>query len=222
MTALMSIAGAVQPARPPVISGPMAAVYYMLRLHPNFDFKAERQLHARGFTSAHVVKEKRSMRVTWGRTRVRDVASFPGIMFIADYDAYLPQLKAIADGISGFVRYDGEALKVSPFWMARILAFEQQQQAQIAPRRFKVGQRVAIKGGAWDLWEGKIAALDPHNRIKVLIDAMIGEVPIVIDEDQVEAVSPPGKAPKRASGRKRQTAPRGAAKDISAARRLVR
>jgi transcription antitermination factor NusG len=173
-----------------------AQCHYMLRMHPNYDLKAERQYTARG-VKVYVPKEKRSVRVTWGRTVVREIPIFSGVLFVPDYEADLARLKNIADGVGGFIKYNGEALKVTPFWMTQIRAFEERRQIESLERNFKIGQEVRIIGGLYDMWEGKIARLDSNNRLRVLIQAMAGEVPVDIDEDQVEAVSEPTAAPRK-------------------------
>lgn len=166
---------------------PQAQVHYMLRLHPNYDLKAERQLVERQ-RSPYVPKEQMSKSLGWGRTDRRWVPIFPGAMFIPDFEADLPALKKIADGIGGFVKVDGEALKVSLSWMERIRAFEARIRGCPPSRKFVVGQGVRVRGGVWDMWEGIVGSLDPHNRITMLIAAIAGEVPVKLDESQVEAV----------------------------------
>ena len=48
-------------AHPPFLSSPMPMVRYMIRMHPNYDLKAEKQLHDRG-VSACVPKEQRTIK----------------------------------------------------------------------------------------------------------------------------------------------------------------
>jgi transcription antitermination factor NusG len=188
MTALYNIGDFVEfVERPQPFAKPPALCHYMLRLHPNYDLKAERQLRAVAI-DAYVPKEKRSVRGVWNRSVLRDVPMFPGVMFIPDYDADLPRIKSIADGIGGFIKVDGSALKVKPFWMERIRVFEAKQQADSGRRKFQVGQHVRIVGGLYDMWEGKVARLDRHARLKVLIATIAGEVSVEFGEDQVEAV----------------------------------
>lgn len=173
---------------------PEPKCHYMLRLHPNFEMKAERQLHERDI-DAYVPKEMRSVRTVWGRRTLRRVPLFSGVMFIPDYAADLSRLKVIADGIGGFVKRtnkDGEieAIEVSPGWMTRIRRFELKISEEPPRRKFDVEQTVRIRGGVFDMWEGKIASLDSHHRLRVLLTILEREVPVEFDEDQVEAVYP--------------------------------
>jgi transcription antitermination factor NusG len=180
--------------RPAIVDKPIAQCHYMLRLHPNYEMKAERQLHERNI-DAYVPKEGRSVRTVWGRRRLRMVPIFAGIMFIPDYQADLSRLKAIADGIGGFIKRtnkDGmvEAVEVSSLWMNRIRRFEldMTSEERVKARKFQVNQKVRIVGGPFDMWEGQIERLDSHHRLRVLLNILEREVPVEFDEDQVEAV----------------------------------
>lgn len=170
----------------PAKAKPAPQCHYMLRLHPNFEKKAERQLHERD-VDAYVPKEGRSVRTVWSRRVLRMIPLFSGIMFIPDYDADLSRLKSIASGIGGFVKRGDVAWPVSPAWMARIRRFELNMSEE-KPRLFHLDQKVRIVGGHFDMWEGKIARLDSHHRLRVLLNIMEREVPVEFDEDQIEAV----------------------------------
>lgn len=165
----------------------VAKYHFMLRMHPNYDLKAERMLKERGI-NAYVPKEKKTVKGVWNRRILRDVPIFAGILFIPDYDADLPRLKRIADGIGGFVRNGSEPIRISPGWMERIHRFEEKMQSS-GKRQFKPGQNVRIVGGVFDLWEGRIERLDSHYRIRVLIETIMGEVPVDVDEGQVEVIT---------------------------------
>jgi transcriptional antiterminator RfaH len=187
MTALLNIGDFVEFVSHPAISTPLPAVWYLLRLHPNYDLKAERQLHERGI-SAYVPKEKKIVKGVWKRKIERIVPIFPGAMFIPDFEADIERLKRFADGIGGFVKYAGEAVKVRPNMMEQIRKFEAHQNRDPEKRKFRPGQKVRIVGGPFDLLEGRIQRLDARYRITVLIGILQGEVPAQFDEDQVEAV----------------------------------
>ena len=112
MTALYNIGDFVEFVERPALAKPLPKVWYLLRLHPNYDLKAERQLRQRG-VSVYVPKEKRTVKGVWNRRVLREVPIFSGGMFIPDFEANLPRLKSIADGIGGFVRFGAEPLCVS-------------------------------------------------------------------------------------------------------------
>jgi hypothetical protein len=209
MTALYNIGDFVEFVERPALVKPLPKVWYLLRLHPNYDRKAERQLRRRG-VSVYVPKEKRTVKGVWNRRMLREVPIFSGGMFIPDFEADLPRLKSIADGIGGFVRFGAEPLCVSLAWMDRIRKFEETMNLNPGQRKFNAGQHVRIVGGMWDMWEGKIARLDSHYRLSVLIDILGREVPIQFDEDQVEAVERPkvAKTPKRAKDHSSARGPR--------------
>jgi len=175
----------------PVIATPLPKLWYLLRLHPNYDLKAERQLHQHGI-SAYVPKEKRTIKGAWNRRLSRTVPIFPGAMFIPDFDADIARLKDAADGIGGFVKYCGkqgpEALKISLSVMADVRRFEARRNGLPEERKFRVDQKVRLIGGPFDMWEGRIERLDPRYRITILIEILTRQVLLHLNEDQIEAV----------------------------------
>jgi len=188
MTALYAIGDFVDIVERRPRAVPLPKLWYMLKLHPNYDLKAERQLADRGIC-AYLPKEMLVKKIGWGKYDRRRVPVFPGSIFVPDFEANLPRLKAIADGIGGFVRTGcGEPLRISLGWMERIRAFEHKLLAQPQGRKFAVGKKVRIVSGAWELWEGKVMRVDANHRIRILIESLLGEVPVELDESQVEAV----------------------------------
>ena len=188
MTQALQIGDFVEFMPPPVMqAAPIPKLWYLLRLHPNYDLKAERQLHERGI-SAYVPKEQVTVRAVWHRNRTvqKIVPIFPGAMFVPDFDADIERLKRFAGGIGGFVKCAGQALRISLRTMDDIRRFEAKRDP--AERKFEVNQRVRLIGGPFDLMEGSIERLDPKYRIRVLIDFLGGRSTFELDEDQVEAV----------------------------------
>jgi transcriptional antiterminator NusG len=189
--ALYSIGDFVEFVQEPVMSIPIPKLWYLLRLHPNFDLKAERQLHERGI-SAYVPKERRIIKGSWNRRISRTVPMFPGAMFVPDFDADIAKLKNAADGIGGFVKYCGkqgpEALKISLRIMSEIRRFEAKRNGLAEERKFRVGQKVRIVGGPFDLLEGRIERMESRYRISVLIEFLCTSTRMQIDEDEIEAV----------------------------------
>lgn len=169
-------------------TSPLPKLWYLLRLHPNCDLKAERDLQERGI-SAYVPKMKQTIRTAWSRRKkLTTVPIFPGAMFVPDYEADIEKLRDSATGIGGFVKCAGEALRISLRTMDEVRRFETKQNRHPDQRKFKPGQKVRIIGGPFDLLEGSIQRLDPRFRITVLINLLQGEVPAQFDEDQVETV----------------------------------
>ena len=100
----------------------------------------------------------------------------------------LRRLKDAAQGIGGFVKYCGQALKVSLSTMAQLRRFEAKRNGIPEERSFKVGQTVRIIDGPFELLEGRIDRLDSRYRVVVLIGILAQLVPTHFDEDQIEAV----------------------------------
>lgn len=187
MSALYSIGDFVEFVEQPAVVASLPKLWYLLRLHPNYDLKAERQLHERGI-SAYVPKEKRKVKSVWGRRVLREVPIFAGTIFIPDFDANIQRLKHACEGVGGFVKCGTEALRISPSTMAEVRRFETKMNRDPGKRKFHIGQNVRIVGGPFDLLEGRIDRLDSRYRITVLISILQGEVPSQFEEDQVEAV----------------------------------
>jgi len=187
MSALYAIGDFVEFIDRPIISERMPSLWYLLRLHPNYDLKAERQCAEHG-VMVYVPKEKKLVKSVWGRKVLREIPIFAGAMFIPDFEADLARLKRIAGGIGGFVRNGNEPLAISLSWMDRIRKFEARVQSASGERKFKINQHVRIVGGQFDMWEGRVERLDNHYRLRVLINLLQGEVPVELGEEQVEAV----------------------------------
>lgn len=170
-----------------VISTPLPKLWYLLRLHPNYDLKAERQLHQQGI-SAYVPKESRIVKASWNRRVSRTVPMFPGAMFVPDFDADIARLKNAADGVGGFVKYCGEALKISLRTMAEVRRFEAKRNGLPEERKFKVNQKIRIVGGPFDMLEGRIERMESRYRISVLIEFLCNSTKVQISEDEIEAV----------------------------------
>jgi transcriptional antiterminator RfaH len=187
MNALLNIGDFVGMVERPVVSARTPNLWYLLRLHPNYDLKAERQCTDHGVT-VYVPKEKRMVKSVWGRKVLREIPIFSGAMFIPDFEADIARLKRIAHGIGGFVRNGEQPLAISLSWMDRIRKFEARVQSAAGDRKFKINQRVRIVGGQFDMWEGRVERLDNHYRLRVLINLLQGEVPVELGEDQIEAV----------------------------------
>lgn len=187
MQELLKIGDFVEFVEHPALSTPMPALWYMIRMHPNYELKAERQLNERGI-SVYLPKEKRTIKGSWNRRIARTVPVFPGALFVPDFEADITRLKNAADGIGGFVKYCGQALKISLATMAQLRRFEARRNGISEERNFKIGQAIRIIEGPFDLLEGRIERLDTRYRVVVLIEILAQLVPTHFDEDQIEAV----------------------------------
>jgi hypothetical protein len=169
------------------VERPLAQRWFMLRVIPNRELKIEEKLSDRGVT-VYLPKEQRSRRVGYSKYALRVVPIFEGAMFVPDYAADLRRLRDLAGGICGYHRFGERAISVTLEVLSEIRQFEREREDAKDKRRYKVGQRVRVKGGHLDMVLGKIASLDSHHRLTVLIPALGQLIPIAFDEDQVEAV----------------------------------
>ena len=163
--------------------------WYILRLHPNHDLKAERQLSANG-VSVYLPKEIRKVKTTWNRVIPKAKPIFPGTIFVPDFEAGMgvERLKQMAPGIGGFIKREKKALEISLMWMERIKKFEAKMQSLSGKRKYKVGDTVRITAGPFSDWEGKIYQLDSKCRVGVLLGMFCQETRVGFDEDQIEHV----------------------------------
>jgi transcription antitermination factor NusG len=76
---------------------------------------------------------------------------------------------------------------LQPKHMDEIRRFERRMAIE-HPRRFKLNQRVRIRSGHLELWEGLVGSLDSHARLTILLDVLGRMVPVEFTEDQVEPV----------------------------------
>ncbi len=172
---------------PVVIAAPMPQRWYILRMHPNYDLKAERQLHERGI-SAYVPKETQTVRGCRKRKVTKTVPIFPGSMFIPDFDADIIKLKANADGIGGFIQQSGKWLEISLGVMGQIRGVAARLNRDPMKRKYHVGQRVRITKGIFEFCEGEIERVDSRYRLSVLIEFLGAKSSLQLDEDGIEAV----------------------------------
>ena len=171
------------------VSLPIPKLWYLLRIQPNREMNVHDRLVDRGISS-YLPKEKRSVRGTWSRRVLRTMPIFPGILFVPDFDADVRRLKALADGIIGFVMFGERAAYAAPDTMQKIRKVEIDLDVPPSqrPRMFHLTQKVRVIDGPFDMWEGTIERLDSHGRLRVLLNVLERETPVEMDESQIEAV----------------------------------
>jgi transcriptional antiterminator NusG len=186
--ALLKIGDFVEPVEVAHTSSPVPKLWYLLRIHPNRELTVEEKLNERG-VCAYIPKEKRSVRA--GRSRQLRVAPiFPGLLFIPDFEADLRRLKDLAEGIVGYVMFGERAAYASPRIMESIRGLEAVIDIPVSKRarKYAIGQLVRVVDGPFNWWEGRIERLDTHGRLRVLLNILEREVPVEMDEDQIEPV----------------------------------
>lgn len=171
------------------VSLPIPKLWYLLRIQPNRELTVEDKLRGRG-VSTYVPKEKRTVKGVWSRRVLRTVPIFPGLLFVPDFEADIRRLKALAEGIIGFVTFGERAAYARPETMTKIRFVETTLDIppKDRPRAYTIGQMVRIVDGPFDMWEGPIERLDSHGRLRVLLNVLERETPVEMDEGQIEAV----------------------------------
>jgi hypothetical protein len=173
----------------PMLSVPLPKLWYMLRVRPNSEITIERKLSDRG-VSLYLPKEMRSVKTGWNRRLLRSFPVFEGALFIPDFEADLRRLKNVTNGIIGYIRFGQDAIRITPVIMGEIRKFEAWVSLSPSERKrwMAVDKQVRIKGGVLDMLVGRIASLDSHRRLTVLVDILGRMVPVELDEDQIEAI----------------------------------
>lgn len=177
------------PHAPAVVACPWPQRWYLFRVVPNREITVEQKLEKEGIT-VYVPKEMRSVRGVWNRRLLRTVPIFAGIMLVPDFDADVDRLKRMTDGISGTVKFGGNAAWAGPKTIADLRKLEARLAEQPSKRRrdFKAGQAVRVVDGPFTYLEGRFERLDSHGRLKVLLSIFERETSVILDEDQIEAV----------------------------------
>lgn len=163
--------------------------HYMLRVVPNRELATEEKLTSRGVV-VYLPKETETRKTGWNRHRSCTVAIFPGAIFIPEFEADLRRLKAIADAIIGYIRFESLPVVIRPKMMAEIVRFEKLLDVPAGQRKraFYVDQVVRIEQGQFEGWMARVARLDRNHRLTVLVNMFGRMVHVELNEDQVEAV----------------------------------
>ena len=166
---------------------PIPKLWYLLRIQPNREMTVTDKLRDRGISIVLPI-ETSSVRGAFGRNVLRQLPLFAGIAFVADFDAKLRRLRELADGIIGFVTFGEEIAAATPKTMSEVRAMETRMRLPYGQRKYSIGQTVRVINGSFNWWEGPIERLDSHGRLRVLLDVLGRQVPVELDETQIEPV----------------------------------
>lgn len=177
------------------------AFWYLLRVHPNLEFRVMDGFARHGI-SAHLSTFPQQQKIHdqfgLGRVRTRTVTRplFPGLIFVPDFEADLERLKLI-DGVVAFLQLrrpehdrDDVVAKLSTALfddVRRLEAFLAVPRSKRAAM-FAKGDLVRINEGHFEGWTARFDGLEDGGRIRVLIDAMKRGLAVKIAESQVEPV----------------------------------
>ena len=177
--------GMIEPKR---VAVPIPMAWYLLRIHPNRECTvADRLLH-RGAT-VYLPTEIRTRRSVWSRRVPVAAPIFPGILFVADFDADLRRLRALSDGIVGYIPgCASEPAVANRKTMGDIHKLAERLNVPMGQRKYRIGQGVRVGEGPFSYWTGRIERLASHGRLRVLLDVIECQVPVEIAENQIEAV----------------------------------
>lgn len=174
---------------------PIPQKWYALELHPNREARVTRTFRQRNISfyfptvtqSRLISRRRRGYEVTVKR----DVTSplFPGLIFIPDFQCKLGGVLDV-DGVSDFLRFGSWTAYLKADLMADVRTLERYGNIPVARRNrlFKIGELVRVVEGPFASFNGIIDRLDSNARLSVLVDLFKRMVPVMLDEDQVEAV----------------------------------
>lgn len=169
------------------IALPIPKLWYLLKIMPNREMMVTDRLRDRG-VCIQLPVETSSERGAFGRRVLRQKPIFSGIAFVADFDAKLRYLRNLAEGVIGFVTFGEEIAAANAKTMTEVRAFEAKLQLPYGQRKYALGQKVRVTDGSFNWWEGPIERLDSHGRLRVLLDVLGRQVPVELDETQIEPV----------------------------------
>lgn len=127
-----------------------------------------------------------------GAPREHDVKLFPGYimihMMLTDESWYLVR---DTSGVGDFAGSAGKPLPMEPHEVDRMLG-RAVLQATAAPKvriGFSAGDRVKIREGTFENFEGSVEGIDEHNgKVSVLIEIFGRSTPVELDHWQVESI----------------------------------
>jgi len=176
------------------IEVPMPKCWYVLKLHPNRETKVMRTFRQRNvsFYFPTITQSKTLTRRQRGYEFQikRDVVSplFPGLVFIPDFQCDRDVLNV--DGVDGYLQFGDWLAHLSAKLINDVRIIESFGNMPLARRKrlFALGQIVRVVDGPFASFNGKIERLDSNGRLSVLLDLFQRLVPVILDEQQIEAV----------------------------------
>jgi transcription termination/antitermination protein NusG len=174
---------------------PTPALWYALELHPNRDAKVTRTFDQRriNYYFPTITQRKKIVRRRRGYeiTIEREVTSplFPGVVFIPDFQRARGGVLSV-DGVSDFWRFGEWVATLPPNEMEKIRTIEAIGKIPLARRKrlYALNQIVRVVDGPFASFNGTIDRLDSKGRLSVLVDLFKRMVPVMLDENQIEAV----------------------------------
>jgi transcriptional antiterminator NusG len=177
------------------LEAPIPKRWYALELHTNRETRVMRTFRQRNIsfyfptiTQSKILKRRRR---GYEITVKRDVTSplFPGLVFIPDFQRELGGVLGV-DGVADFLRFGEWTAYLSAKLMSDVRTLESYGHIPLSRRKrlFALGQVVRVVDGPFASFNGIIDRLDSNARLSVLVGLFKRMVPVMLDEDQIEAV----------------------------------
>lgn len=169
--------------------------WFLLRVHPLREFKVSRSFEQRGIWHYLPTYRKsvsiNSIYSNAVRKTMKDEPIFPGLLFIPDFQAVERRNLLSVEGTSQFLTMTMAGDQKGFAFIGRdLFATIKDIEAVLAkpPSKRTAGDFVRINSGPFAGWIGRFERLDGNGRLRVLLQATEREMPLTIDEHQVEPV----------------------------------
>lgn len=160
--------------------------WYLAQVKPNSIKIAERNLIRQGFETFAPMEETTSQKAGKFVTQLR--ALFPGYIFVG-IDALRGQWRAVNStyGVTKLVSFGA-----APAPVPAGLVTDLRQRCDAAgklqpPQALRVGDQVTVTKGPFARFVAEIDAIDPQQRVWILLDIMGGQTRVSIGLDQLQA-----------------------------------
>jgi transcriptional antiterminator NusG len=173
--------------------------WYILKVQSNREESIREGLRRRvaiagldSFFGNVIIPTEKVTEVKAGKRKVFKRKLYPGYMVVQmEINEETWFLVRETPGIGDFTGAAGHPTPMHPREVAAILA-KQEAKADEAPKlkiSFRAGDRVKIKEGTFESFEGEVASIDETNgRVTVLINIFSRSTPVDIEYWQIEAV----------------------------------
>ncbi len=156
------------------------AIWFALATHPHREAEATRNLVRQGFEAycPMVLKHIRHARRDFDAPR----PLFPGYVFAEQQDPtrrWRPLLSTV--GVRSVVMSGDAPARLPAGLVENLKSREVEGNICVPEAPFKIGQRVTIRGGAFDGLICQIAAMKENDRVLVLLDLLMRQTRVHID-----------------------------------------
>jgi transcription termination/antitermination protein NusG len=169
--------------------------WYMLRVHPNREFKVMKTFGQRNISGwlplQTSMQDIKTYRHGYEQIRRREVTSplISGVIIIPDFEASRDRWREI-DGVIGILRMGPCMPSLTPKLLQDLRNIEAIGNTPRSKRErlFEVGQLVRVVNGPFRSFCASVERLDSRSRLKIGVEIFGRITPIEVSESDIEAV----------------------------------